>query len=203
MDTRKSIVIISIFCIVILGIVGTYAYFSTNVSSREGALTASSAHFELSLEIIPIYYYTQLIPMDDNLAVTGYNNGCIDDNDFEVCQAYTIRLGNIAGTGQKERLLGVINFALNRVTNLKFMLLDENSNIYVDSTTINNNQALSLGDYVELDDGEDKEFTLIIWLHNLDRNQNGDDANGSFTAAVTYTGVTGSSLSTSITGTVN
>jgi hypothetical protein len=44
---------------------------------------------------------------------------------------------------------------------------------------------------------------LIIWLSDTGSAQNSQDANGSFNAGVTYTGVRGEDVSSMITGTIN
>ena len=204
MAYKKEMIIVSIFSTIIVFIVATYAFFTTEVSSAPGALSTSTASFSLSLEVTPEFYHSNLIPMDNNLAITGYNNDCIDSNQFNVCQAYEIKITNTAGTGQHERLSGVIRFNLNNVVNLSYMLLDADGVVYKSATAVGNGTDLSLGDFVELDDGEYKTFTLIIWLSNLaNQDQSNVDANGSFNAAVTYTSVRGEDLSTTITGTIN
>jgi predicted ribosomally synthesized peptide with SipW-like signal peptide len=203
MAYKKELIILSIFSVIILGIVGTYAYFTSDVSSSEGALTVNSASFSLSLDVTPVYYYNKLIPMKDELAITGYNNECVDSNEFYVCQVYEIKIANTGGTGQQERLLGVINFGLTNIQNLKYMLLDEDGNIYKEATEALNGEDLSLGNYVELEDGESQTFKLIIWLSDTGSAQNSQDANGSFNAGVTYTGVRGEDVSSMITGTIN
>lgn len=202
MTYKKQTLIVSIFSVIVLALVATYAFFTSSVSSSPGALSASTASFSLSLEVTPVYSYDKLIPMDDNLAFTGYNNGCIDDNNFEVCQAYNIRISNTAGTGQHERLAGVINFELSSLKNLSFMVLDGDT-IYQDVTYITSGTNLSLGDYVELDDGSSKDLTLVIWLSNIaDKNQIPEDGSGTFTAAITYISVRGEDMSSMITGVI-
>lgn len=204
MAYKKEMIIVSIFSVIILFIVATYAFFTSDVSSSYKALSASTASFSLSLNVTPEYYYNKLIPMDDNLAITGYNNQCIDINEFNVCQAYKITVANTAGTGQHERLSGVINFNLTKVKNLSYMVLNDDGSVYKDVTAITSGTNLSLGDFIELNDGESKTLTLIIWLSNIsDRDQSSDDAAGSFNASVTYTGVRGEDLSTTITGVIN
>lgn len=204
MDNKRTIIIIIVISIIILSIVGTYAFFTSKVTSDENTLNASSAKFDISLNVISEYYYTKLIPMDDNLAVTGYNNGCKDINDFQVCQAYKIILENSAGTGQNESLSGTINFNLNHVKNLSYMVLDENGNNYIGPVSITSNSDLSLGNSVVLADGESRILHLIIWLSNISyRDQSSDDANGGFSASVTYRSVSGNDLSSMITGTLN
>ena len=141
--------------------------------------------------------------MSDNLALTGYNNNCIDSNNFDVCQVYSITLTNNSGTGQDERLLGTINFNLNHVKNLSYMLIDSNDNVYTGPTSVIANTDLSLGNYVNLHDGESGYYKLIIWLSDKNENQTNDDAHGTFNASITYTGITGENLSSMITGTIN
>lgn len=203
MTYRKEIIIVCIFSVIILGIVATYAYFASDVSSSEGALSVNSASFSLSLDVTPVYYYNKLIPMNDDLAITGFNNECVDSNEFYVCQVYEIKIANTGGTGQQERLLGVINFSLTNIQNLKYMLLDDNGNIYKDTTEALNGEDLSLGNFVELDDESSKTFNLVIWLSDTGSAQDNQDANGTFSASVTYTGVRGEDVSSMITGVVS
>lgn len=203
MDNKRLIIIVILFCLVILSLVGTYAYFTSMVSSDEEALSASTAKFNLSLDVRGVYVYNKLIPMDDNLAITGFNHQCVDNNEFNVCQVYSITLENDSGTGQDERLLGFINFNITKIKNLSYLLIEEDETIYKDVTSITNGENLSLGDYVQLKDGESKKFYLIVWLSNKNKDQGLDDANGSFNASVTYTSVRGDNLSSMITGTIN
>ena len=203
MDNKKIIIVVIIFSLVLLSVIGTYAYFSTNVSSSGGALNARTAKFSISLDVRGMYTSNQLIPMANNLALTGYDNGCVDNNNFDVCQVYSITLENNSGTGQDEKLLGTIMFNINHVNNLSYMLIEANKNVYTGPTAIVNNTDLSLGNYVTLRDGESKTLYLIIWLSDSGNNQTSVDAGGNFNASVTYTGVTGDSLSSMITGTIN
>ena len=203
MDNKKIIIIVVIFSLILLSVVGTYAFFTAKVNSVENALTASTAKFTISLDINGIYTNVDLIPMADNLAVIGFENDCVDDNDFNVCQVYSIELENNSGTGQDERLYGTINFNLRNVKNLSYMLLEEDKTIYKNATSITSGVNLSLGNYVNLHDGESKLFYLIVWLSDSGDDQTHDDVNGRFDASITYTGVTGDDLSSMITGTIN
>lgn len=203
MDNKKIIIVVVIFSLILLSVVGTYAFFTAKVNSVENALTASTAKFTISLDINGIYTNVDLIPMADNLAVIGFENDCVDDNDFNVCQVYSIELENNSGTGQDERLYGTINFNLRNVKNLSYMLLEEDKSIYKNATSITSGVNLSLGDYVNLHDNESKLFYLIVWLSDSGDDQTHDDVNGRFDASITYTGVTGDDLSSMITGTIN
>ena len=203
MDNKKIIIVVVIFSLVLLSVVGTYAFFSTEAGSTNGALSASTAKFTISLDVRGVYTNIDLIPMDDNLVLTGYDNNCVDDNSYNVCQVYSITLKNNSGTGQDERLLGTINFNLNQIKNLSYVLIDENKNFYTEPTEVYGADKLSLGNYVNLRDGDSKIFYLIIWLSDNDDNQTNDDAGGRFDASVTYTGITGDNLSSMITGTIN
>ena len=51
MDNKKIIIVVIIFSLVLLSVIGTYAYFSTNVSSSGGALNARTAKFSISLDV--------------------------------------------------------------------------------------------------------------------------------------------------------
>lgn len=203
MDNKKIVIIVVVFSLVLLSIVGTYAFFSTDVSSSSGALNASTAKFNISLDFRVVYTGVELIPMADNLALTGYDNGCVDANNFEVCQVYSITLENNSGTGQDEKLMGTIKFNLTHVNNLSYMVIETDKSVYTGPTAVVNHTNQSLGDYVILRDGESKTLYLIIWLSDNGNDQTSVDAGGRFNASITYTGVAGDNLSSMITGTIN
>ena len=87
-----------------------------------------------------------------------------------------------------------IVFTIDDIQNLKYLVLDEEENEYVSASSIVAGNPLTLGDSFELDTGESKNFVLIIWLSNLDEPQEDYDADGSFTAAVTYRAASGSKI---------
>ena len=77
------------------------------------------------------------------------------------------------------------------------MVINEDDTIYKDVTEITSDTILSLGDEFNLVDMGARIFKLIIWIPNLDRAQDDDDAAGFYNAKITYSSAAG----TKVTGT--
>ena len=87
------------------------------------------------------------------------------------------------------------------------MVLDENDTIYLDKTSVGNGitKDLPLGEHFILEDATElnsksKKFKLIIWLTNLEQDQNDTDAGGQFSATITFSSVYGGKLTATIDG---
>ena len=71
-------------------------------------------------------------------------------------------------------------------------------NLYLsDESEINEKNDRNLNSF-DLKKGEVKDFILVIWLSNLDVEQDEEDASGSFSASITYQALDGSKLSANI-----
>lgn len=196
--------ITSILSMLILLIGTTFSYFSITNKSDEDALVVNAATVNLELDILPKYVGHKLIPTNDKDIMIAYESECVDIYGYGACLAYDVEVSN---GGDEQDLIGIIDFKVEGIENLSYMLLDENENIYLEKTSIKKENALgmSLGEHFVLgkatiENPTFKKFILIIWLTNLDEPQDEYDAGGTFSASVTYQSVLGNKLTGSING---
>lgn len=195
MKNNKFLMIISVLLLFVMLIGATFSFFAVAINDSN-SIAAEAATFGGAVEISALYTGKPLIPMDDTDVEIAFNdtNKCVDIYGYGACQAYNITVTN---TGNRSSYIGTINFNLNRIENLKYTLIDDNGDEYVEKTLILTDTDQSLGDSFFLNKDESKTFHLIIWLSNIEDFQDNEDAGGSFSASVTYT----SSMGTRITGT--
>ena len=191
MKTNKNLLVLSIISMIILLLGATFSYFNIAAQSNENAIEIASAVVNISVEINPLYKSKDLIPMDDNLVMTGYNHNCVDDNQYGACHVYEIKVIN---NGDSSGYVGTINFGIDNIEHLNYLLLDDNDDVYVAGTPIVSGTDQSLGNSFTLSENEMKTFKLVIWLSNYDYEQDSEDGGGSYSALVTYTNTLGSRI---------
>lgn len=189
MKKNKMLMIMSILLLIIILLGTTFSYFAAFVKGDRDIETFA-ANFGANVKITKLYGDNSLIPMDDSDVMTGYNRNCLDSKGYGACYAYNIHIDN---TGDKFSYVGSISFDVNDIENLKYLVLDENNNKYVEDTLISGDDQ-TLGDSFELDTGESRDFVLVIWLSNLEGPQDDQDAGGNFSASVTYESTYGSKI---------
>lgn len=195
---KKILIVTSFLSIVILLIGTTFSFFTYDTQSKKNALAIEASQIRINLGVSNLYTGHLLIPLKDELIMKAYKEyNCVDSYGWGACQAYALELFNAAGEVEIESF---IDFNLNNVKNLAYMVLDEEENIYKDITYVDsdNPTGLSLGDNFILKDGSleqtSKKLILLIWLSDIGEVQDKDDAGGSFTASVTFRTSTGSEL---------
>lgn len=193
MKKNNMLMFLSVASLIVVLLGATFSYFAA-AAKTDKDIEGVAANFGASVEITALYTGNKLIPMNDIDTIKGYEHECVDINGFDACQAYKIHVEN---TGDKFEYVGNINFDVTDIENLKYLVLDEDGNKYVFDTLITSGVNQSLGEGFELDNGESRDFVLIVWLSNLDSPQENVDADGYFSAAVTYQ----SSYGSVITGT--
>ena len=201
---NKFLFVTSVLSILILTLGATFSFFTVSNKSEYDAVKVEANKIELALSVDKLYTGHELIPTNDEDIMKAYQNKCLDLHNYGACLAYTIEVSNF---NLKQDLIGSIDFDVQGIENLSYMLLDENENVYLSKQNIENgaSENLSLGDHFTLGDAtknnpSTKKFTLLIWLTNLDENQNEQDAGGSFTTSISYESVTfGSKLTGSLT----
>lgn len=198
---NKFLLITSIVSTTILLIGATFSYFTISAKSKMNALSVEAGRIKLGLGVAQKFTDKKIIPTNDSDIMLAYNQGCVDDFGFGACLAYDLEVSNFTDS---QEVIGKINFSLEKIENLSYMILDENNNIYLDKTKVNSGTDQSLGDSFSLAKGSDaiptsKKFVLIVWLSNLEEAQENYDAGGKFSASVTYTSIYGDML----TGTIN
>lgn len=195
----------SVLSIIMLIIGGTYSYFNMRTMSKLNAVAVEAGKIKVGLGVSPIYTGYKLIPANDEDIMTAYNQNCLDDYDNGACLAYGLEIFNFSNNMQE--VFGTINFNLQNIENLSYLILDENNNIYLDSSKVTANNELTLGPSFAIDGvptggtSNSKKFTLIIWLSNLNEDQTPVDAGGTFSATVTYSSIYGGKLTATISGT--
>ena len=192
MKHSKFIAIIWSLTFIFIAVGATFAYFAVNEKSKDGAVAAWSSKININLKILPLYYGKALIPTDDDDILMAYEDYyCVDSFGNGACQAYDIIVENFGIDLEYE---GSIKFTLNDIQNFKYMILDEDGNIYVDKTEVVNDMEQTLGDSFSLGNGEFRNFKLIVWLPNMNYSQE-NDSFGHFNAAIKYFSSNGSTIS--------
>ena len=194
MKTNKNLLVLPILSMIVLLLGATFSFFNISAYSNEGAVGVTAAVVDIEVEVSPLYTGKDLIPMDDNLVMTGYNHNCVDDNQFGACHVYEI---SVINNGDGSEYSGTINFSINGIEHLNYLLLDEEDNVYVSGTPIVSGTDQSLGNSFALASNETKKFKLVVWLSNYEDEQDDEDGGGSYSALVTYA----STYGTRITGT--
>lgn len=204
---NKFLFVTSVLSILILAIGGTFSFFSVSNKSKYDAIKVSADKIELALSVSPIYTEHKLIPTNDKdvLDMTAYKNECIDDKGYGACLAYEIEVSNFY---KEQDLIGTIDFEVEDIENLSYIILDENEKVYLEKKSVTNGktESMPLGENFVLGDATEtnpttKKFILIIWLTNIeDQDQNDADAGGKFSASVTFESVI---YGGKLTGTIN
>lgn len=198
------LLVTSILSTFILLIGATFSYFSTRNMSKMNALAVEAGKVRLGLGVSPLYTGYKLIPTNDSDIMTAYNQKCLDDYGNGACLAYEFEVYNF---NLKQDVIGKIDFNVEGIENLSYIVLDENDIIYLDKTSVGNGitKDLPLGEHFILEDATElnsksKKFKLIIWLTNLEQDQNETDAGGQFSATITFSSVYGGKLTATIDG---
>ena len=189
--------IVFVVTVFILGTGTTYAYWTATTSSTDEAVKTESTSFSISMDLHPIYNDFSFIPMNDVDAIKALKRGCKDKYNRGACSAYKIK---VYGYDSKlQYVSGYMDITTNNMANLSYMVYRE-SDIYNDDSCVTIDEknycvvreaahmgdgvGLSLGDEYDVYGLESTEFILLIWLTNLNVNQNNTDI-GSFNAIVT------------------
>ncbi len=195
---KKILILTSFLSIVILLVGTTFSFFTYDTQSKKNALAIEASQIRINLGVSNLYTGRLLIPLKDELIMKAYKEyKCVDSFGWGACQAYSLELFNDSVEIEIESF---IDFNINGIKNLTYMVLDDEENIYKDITRVdsNNPTGLSLGDNFVLKDGSleqtSKKLILLIWLSDIGEIQDKDDAGGSFTASVTFRTAAGSQL---------
>lgn len=198
------LLITTIFSTLILLLGATFSYFSTRNMSKMNALAVEAGKVRLGLSVSALSTGHKLIPTNDSDIMTAYRQNCIDDYGNGACSLYEFEVYNF---NKSQDVIGKIDFNIKKIENLSYMVLDENDNIYLAKTSVGNGETrdLPLGEHFILGDATElsstsRKFKLIIWLTNLDQDQNTTDAGGSFSAIITFNSVNGGRLTATVDG---
>lgn len=197
-NKKKILLTIYLFSIIFMLIGFTFSYFTAQTRSSNNALSIKSGKLKLSLNVSPKYTDYKLIPTDDEDIMKAYNQKCLDDAGSGACLAYDIVVTNDSVT---QDVVGKISFTLDHIENLKYLVLDENGNIYQEITSITDDNVMPLGEHFIIEKKEEpakqRKFVLVIWLSNLNQSQDYEKG-GTFKASVNYNSVYGQSLTSGV-----
>ena len=177
------LLITTIFSTLILLIGATFSYFSTKNMSKMNALAVEAGKVKLGLSVSALSTGHKLIPTNDSDIMTAYKQNCIDDYGNGACSLYEFEVYNF---NKSQDVIG---------------------KIYLNKTSVPNGETkdLPLGEHFLLGEATElsstsRKFKLIIWLTNLEEDQNKIDAGGSFSAVITFSSVTGGRLTATVEG---
>lgn len=202
-NKRKFLIVIYMFSMIIMLFGIAFSYFSAKARSENSALNVKSGTLTLSLELKEKYTGHKLIPTADSDIMKAYYNKCVDDYGDGACVAYDIEITNDSA---KQDVVGTIDFDIEHIENLSYLVLDEEDNIYQNITKISNDtKNMPLGSNFILESALEtgiptkRNFKLVIWLSDFDYDQE-EDRGGTFSGSITYNSIYGQKLSTSLSG---
>lgn len=174
------------FIIMIIG--STLAYFSFRTTSDKNVINASSLKdSSVTISVSQVSGGGDLFPLKDDDIMKAYNRNCVDDNGNMACNKYAVTLNN---TGNSNYLDGKIKFnTSNNLVNLYFMMIDSKGSVYVPTTKIENDKYYNIGKSLKMKENSDFSYTLIVWLRNLNENQN-SEMNGNYKGTISYNTIT-------------
>ena len=166
----------------------TLAYFSFRTTSDKNVINASSLKdSSVTISVSQVSGGGDLFPLKDDDIMKAYNRNCVDDNGNMACNKYAVTLNN---TGNSNYLDGKIKFnTSNNLVNLYFMMIDSKGSVYVPTTKIENDKYYNIGKSLKMKENSDFSYTLIVWLRNLDENQN-NEMNGNYKGTISYNTIT-------------
>lgn len=179
--------IIYVLAFIIMVIGSTLAYFSYRTASKKDTVNIDSADGgNITIGIVQTAGGGGLVPLNDEDVMTAYNNDCMDINKNDVCNSYEIIINNDSDLSY---LNGSINFVKsNNLVNLYYMVLDDKGEIFIPKTQIIDSNSYDMGKVITMTNGEVKKYNLLVWIKNLDENQNSEMA-GYYTGTLSYTAV--------------
>lgn len=191
---RKKIffTILYVLSFIIMLVGSTLAYFSFRTVSDSGVVDVNSAvDSSVTVSIAQVAGGGDLYPLKDEDIMLAYNRNCLDVYGRSACNKYAVNLRN----GDTVNYLnGKIKFVLsNNLVNLYFMVLDSNENVIVPTTQIVNDEYYSIGDSLKMLERSNFEYILVVWLRNVDEEQNSEMA-GTYNGTISYNAVTDSRL---------
>lgn len=210
MEYKLLYVVFAVMVLSVTTIGATYAYWTASTSSLNGAVSTESTIYRISMDITPIYHDFSIIPMNDEDALKALDNQCMDKFDRGACSAYMIYVYDY--NIDLEFISGVMDITTSNMENLSYMMLrlsdvyeedrcvsieDEYYCVAKEATSMGDGVGLSLGDSYDVTGMASTKFVLLIWLSNLDLNQNDSDI-GNFNAIITMQAGNGGEIKGSI-----
>lgn len=208
MNNNKKLVL-SIFLtltIIIIAIIGTYAFFSATTQSAGEQITGSTNNLSFSVTANEIHKATKLIPVSENDVDTAVNkttNNCIDNDNKDICSMYEV---NVQNTGPNITLYGFVrtNVSTYITNNLKFKVYTKVNNTYTDITdaaSVTNQSGNSIYfkknnvNYItNLASNQTLTYYVVFWIEEINDEQNADQ-DQNYSCKFGFEGSDGSQLS--------
>ena len=178
-EKRLLLLAVYVFSLIFASFGVAFSYFSARARSEEEAMDAKSGHLSLGLEIKAKYAGYDLIPLDDTDIMLAYSKECKDNKNNGVCLVYDIFVTN---SSVRQDITGNIDFELDHIENLSYLVLDENGNVYQDVKKVTGTSSgMPLGNSFVLDTASEEEkkkkkFTLLLWISNMNYEQKEETA---------------------------
>lgn len=189
--------VLASFVLAIVTMGSTYAYLTATTNSASDDVKAGATSYNISMDINPIYSGFSFIPMNDTDVMKALKNGCKDKYDRGACSAYNIRVFDYSN--DLNYISGKMSLETSNMSNISYMVLEESNEtdettcieieeknycISEPITAMGEGENLSLGDSYNVLGTSEKNLLLVLWLSNLNENQNIIDI-GNYNATVT------------------
>lgn len=184
-ESKKNLYygVLGILILLVMIIGSTFAYFSYRATSEKNTVNIKSDSGGVTVSVVQTSDSGYLFPLKDDDVMVAYKNRCIDKFNNLACNSYSITMQN---TGSVSYLAGEIEFQkTNNLVNLYYMVLDSKDNVVVPMTKVSDNESFTMGDKIRLGSSSMDTYSLIIWLRNIDVNQNEEMA-GSYVGKLSY-----------------
>ena len=189
--------VLACFILAITTIGSTYAYWVSTATSTSNSVQTTSATFKINMEIKPLYAGFSYIPMNDTDALKALKNKCKDKYNRGACSSYVIRV--FGYHKELSHISGYLDIETDNMENISYMVLEEteeyneencitieekNYCIGKTATPMGEGKELSIGESYSVVGLEEKYLILVMWLSNLNKDQNKNDI-GSYNTTVT------------------
>ena len=190
--------VVGVATLVVAIIGATFAFFSAQATSTEDVTgtTATGANLALTVtRVSDAATVANMVPMLDTdlqKGVTGTDSkSCIDANGNTVCQVYKVNIAN--GSNIAVNVKGTMTLNGGGATNMKWQVLTDATHVNASAETISAgsagvivaNQALTATNGAT----SNKDFYIVVWLHETNSDQTEPDAGKTFTGSITFNGV--------------
>lgn len=210
--------VIGVLTLVVAIVGATFAYFSTQVNSAEGAVNLDSYQFATTMSFRGVYptgEYKKLIPLDSTATggtqSTSYldkalSQGCVDAKGYQVCAVYEATLNNSADEVVLSPSLSVsVNEFVDKSSSNVYALLATANGDEPNPTAFTYNRSnatnviaesnpltLSGASTVTLGKDATAKYYLILWLENVDGSQ--PDMNKNLQGQLVFSSSSGAQL---------
>lgn len=189
---------IGILTLVVLIIGATFAYFSASVTSDKD-ITGQSYEFDMSLTVTRVDPATapakgdKLIPLTESDIGAAVNAGCVDKNNYTVCQIYQLSFRN--GSSEAVTLSGNLTASQNDFSNLYYNVttIGGAKSTLAAGTPISGLTPVTTGLTNLVINPGDSTMYLMVYIKNDPANNQPDDQAKNFIGTLTFTDVTSSS----------